>query len=114
MRRRAFLTGLATALAAPAIVKAENLMKIAAVRENVLNGSVIMLGPDRVFDLGGRRKVIGVWEWREVSLGYSIIRNDLAAPIPTRLLIAKRAIAQFNQQLAEGDTLIHSPATLAT
>jgi hypothetical protein len=36
MNRRSLLLGLGAALAAPAIVKAENLMKIAAVRQDIL------------------------------------------------------------------------------
>ena len=38
MNRRSLLIGIGSALAAPAIVKAENLMKIAAVRQSVWAG----------------------------------------------------------------------------
>jgi len=115
MKRRAFLTGLATALAAPAIVKAESLMKIYVPRRRLVFGWDIAFGPDQtLFDLGQLHKVGGVWEWREVSLGYSIIRNDLATPIPTRLLVAKRAIDEVKRQLGDGKPLTSMAHPLAT
>lgn len=39
MQRRAFLTGIAAALAAPAIVRAESLMQIAVLKETVRTGN---------------------------------------------------------------------------
>lgn len=41
MKRRAFITGIASLLAAPAIVRADSLMKIAALRESVFGASVL-------------------------------------------------------------------------
>ena len=77
MNRRSLLLGLGAALAAPAIVKAENLMKIAALREDIVDmpggiyevwaGSV----PSQILQLQLTATKISrgyLWEWVENPL----------------------------------------------
>lgn len=42
MKRRAFITGMAAALAAPAIVRAESIMQVAVLRESVQTGNRLL------------------------------------------------------------------------
>lgn len=60
--RRAFLFGAAATLAAPAVVRAESLMKIAALRDSTVNFNAAML----------ERLIVDseVWQWRELKVTY--------------------------------------------
>ena len=60
--RRAFLFAAAPTLAAPAVVRAESLMKIAALRDSTVNFNAAML----------ERLIVDseVWQWRELKVTY--------------------------------------------
>lgn len=70
--RRGFLIGIGAALGAPAIVRAESLMKIAAVRRS-LNAQTLI---ETLVEIGGNRVI--TFPWREAHLGMaiSLIRID--------------------------------------
>lgn len=74
--RRAFLIGLGAAIAAPAVVRAESLMKIAALHqslnERTLNEVIVNLERD----LRARAAFATAWD-EMVSIGWSITRVSL-------------------------------------
>lgn len=67
--RRAFLLGLGSALAAPAVVKAESLMRIAALRESVNLNTI------RFFPGSATLKIFTGTEW-EIIAG-TILKDHL-------------------------------------
>lgn len=100
MNRRSLLLGLGSALAAPAIVKAENLMKIAALREDI----VVMPGVyELVYDVGSASiSVI----WPPSSTVFQVI---------SQLQMAQNKIVRdLYQALHDNIALASPPGHLAT
>ena len=71
--RRSFLLGIGAALAAPAVVRAESLMKIAVLRESVADKTITALVNEHIMDTWYRQ------QWKTVYLGFDILRTSIAS-----------------------------------